>query len=142
MKYALLEQKTNKILGWYADDIHSSIPINCIEVEDETWQEALKINANCYENRKFIFKDFRTEKEIYQATIPTKITMRQCRLYLLSKDLLDDVETLVSTNKAWQIEWEYANEVLRTNQLIPAMQSTLNLTNEQIDTMFLEASKL
>lgn len=76
------------------------------------------------------------------VVIPTSITMRQYRLYLLNQNLLDNVESLVSQNRAWQIEWEYANEVLRTNQLITAMQSSLNLTNEQVDTMFLEASKL
>lgn len=76
------------------------------------------------------------------VVIPTSITMRQCRLYLLNQNLLDDVENIVSQNRAWQIEWEYENEVLRTNQLIVAMQSSLNLTDEQIDTMFLEASKL
>lgn len=76
------------------------------------------------------------------VVIPTSITMRQCRLYLLNQNLLDDVENIVSQNRAWQIEWEYANEVLRTNQLIVAMQSSLNLTDEQVDTMFLEASKL
>lgn len=74
--------------------------------------------------------------------IPTSITMRQTRLYLLSLNLLDEVEAFVSQNQAWKIEWEYANEVLRTNQLITAMQNALNLTNEQVDTMFLEASKL
>lgn len=77
-----------------------------------------------------------------EIVIPTSITMRQCRLYLLNQNLLDDVESIVSQNKAWQIEWEYANEVLRTNQLITAMQSSLNLTDVQVDTMFLEASKL
>lgn len=76
------------------------------------------------------------------VVIPTSITMRQARLYLLNQNLLDNVESLVSQNRAWQIEWEYANEVLRTNQLITAMQSSLNLTNEQVDTMFFEASKL
>lgn len=76
------------------------------------------------------------------VVIPTSITMRQCRLYLLNQNLLDDVENIVSQNRAWQIEWEYANEVLRTNQLITAMQSSLNLTDEQVDSMFLEASKL
>ncbi len=74
--------------------------------------------------------------------IPNSITMRQTRLYLLSLNLLDEVEAFVSQNQAWQIEWEYANEVLRTNQLITAMQNALNLTDEQVDTMFLEASKL
>lgn len=76
------------------------------------------------------------------VVIPTSITMRQCRLYLLNQNLLDDVENIVFQNRAWQIEWEYANEVLITNQLITAMQSSLNLTNEQVDTMFFEASKL
>lgn len=74
--------------------------------------------------------------------IPNSITMRQARLYLLSLELLDDVEILVSQNKAWQIEWEYASEVQRTNQLIPVLQESLWLTNAQVDTMFIEASKL
>lgn len=74
--------------------------------------------------------------------IPSQITMRQTRLYLLSIDLLDEVENIVSQNKAWQIEWEYASEVLRTNQLIQAMQTSLNLTNSEVDDMFSKASKL
>lgn len=74
--------------------------------------------------------------------IPTSITMRQTRLYLLQENLLDKVEELVSGNHAWEIEWEYANEVHRSNQLIVAMQSTLNLSDSEVDTMFLEASKL
>ena len=64
MKYVHLEENTNKILGWCSDDIHSNIPTPNIEVTDEVWQEALKINANCYENGEFIVKDFRTVEEI------------------------------------------------------------------------------
>jgi hypothetical protein len=76
------------------------------------------------------------------VVIPSQITMRQTRLYLLSIDLLDTVENIVSQNKAWQIEWEYASEVQRTNQLIIAMQEELQLTNQQVDEMFIAASKL
>ena len=64
MKYAHSEKNTNKLLGWYSDDIHSDIPTPNIKVTDEVWQEALRINANCYENGKFIVKDFRTAEEI------------------------------------------------------------------------------
>ena len=64
MKYAHLEENTNKLLGWYSNDIHSDIPTPNIEVTDEVWQEALNINANCYENGEFIVKDFRTDVEI------------------------------------------------------------------------------
>lgn len=63
MKYAHLENNTNKLLGWYDDLVHTNIPIPNIEVADEVWQEAININANCYENGKFIDKDFRTEEE-------------------------------------------------------------------------------
>ena len=64
MKYAHLEENTNKLLGWYSDEIHSEIPTPNIEVTDEVWQEALNINANCYENGEFIVKDWRTAEEI------------------------------------------------------------------------------
>lgn len=67
MKYAHIEN--NKILGWYSDDIHSEIPTPNIEVTDEVWQEAININANAYEDGKFIVKDFRTEEEIEQNRI-------------------------------------------------------------------------
>lgn len=74
--------------------------------------------------------------------VPNSITMRQARLYLLSIEKLDDVELLVQGNKAWQIEWEYANEVVRSNQLITALQTALNLSDTDVDNMFIEASKL
>lgn len=69
MKYAHLEKNTNKILGWYSDDIHDIIPTPNIEVTEKVWQEALNINANCYENGKFIVKDFRTEEELEEARV-------------------------------------------------------------------------
>jgi hypothetical protein len=64
VKYAHIENETNKIKGWYDKDIHSEIPTPNIEVSEEVWQEAVNINANCYENGDFIVKDFRTNEEI------------------------------------------------------------------------------
>lgn len=79
MKYYSHIDTNGKILGWYNDEIHctktldennnivldkSKIPTPNIEVTDEVWQEALRINANCYENGKFIAKDWRTPEEI------------------------------------------------------------------------------
>ena len=62
MKYAHIID--TKLLGWYDDSIHEEIPIPNIKVIDEVWQEAININANCYENGRFIIKDFRTDEEI------------------------------------------------------------------------------
>lgn len=52
MKYVNIENGTNKLLGWYDKEIHLEIPTPNIEVTDDVWQEALNINANCYERCK------------------------------------------------------------------------------------------
>lgn len=144
MRYAHINEN-NKILGWYSDDIHTNIPTPNIEVTEKVWQEALNINANCYEKGKFIFRDFRTPEEIEayeKSLIPKTITLRQARLYLLSIGLLDDLENIISQNRAYQIEWEYANQIERELPLVKILGQTLNLNDEQIDNMFMEASKI
>ena len=74
--------------------------------------------------------------------IPEVITMRQARLQLLEVGLLDDVEAIVALDRKSQIEWEYASEVYRQSSLIESVKGALNLTDTQIDNMFVEASKL
>ena len=69
MKYVNIENGTNKLLGWYSDDIHSEIPTPNTAVTEEDWQEAISINANCYEDGEFIVKDFRTPEEIEDIRI-------------------------------------------------------------------------
>ena len=82
------------------------------------------------------------EPEPLPEPIPKVITMRQARLQLLEDGLLDEVELLVSKDRKSQIEWEYANEVYRQSPLIDLVKETISLTDEQIDDMFLSASKL
>lgn len=74
--------------------------------------------------------------------VPTSISMRQGKLHLLSLDLLDSVEAIISTNRSWQIEWEYSSEVLRTSPLIEILKVNLQLTDDQVDDMFIAASNL
>jgi len=78
-----------------------------------------------------------------KALVPASVTMRQARLALLAADLLDDVDVMIqSIGRAAAITWEFATEVQRTNELIAAVQEAKGLTEEQIDDMFIEASKL
>ena len=74
--------------------------------------------------------------------IPSSITPRQARLKLLELSLLDELEAVITTNRAWQIEWEYATEVKRDSLLIDAIATQADLTSEQIDSLFVEAAKL
>ena len=74
--------------------------------------------------------------------VPQVITIRQARLQLLEVGLLDDVEALVALDRKSQIEWEYASEVYKQSPLIESIKETMNLTDKQIDDMFIAASKL
>lgn len=71
----------------------------------------------------------------------TQISMRQCRLELLNRGLLDDVDTMLQqASREVQIEWEYASTVDRKSALVNEMAAVLGLTAEQVDAMFLSAS--
>lgn len=101
MKYAHLEKNTNKILGWYSDDIHDNIPTPNIEVNDEQWQEAININANCYENGKFIAKDFRTAEEIQEQEQAQFRTERN--LLLIEVDIeINKLDDLNKDSSSWR----------------------------------------
>ncbi|MGE4510648.1 MAG: hypothetical protein AB7D43_06075 [Sulfurimonadaceae bacterium] len=69
MKYAHIQPEDGKIIAWYDDTIHTTIPTQSVKVSDEIWQEAVCANANCYENEKFIVKDFRTQQELLSDTV-------------------------------------------------------------------------
>ena len=102
MKYAHLEKDTNKLLGWYDDSIHSDIPTPNIEVSDEVWQEAININANCYEKGKFIVKDFRTAEEIRKEEINTQIS--EAKAYLSSTDFYMTVDKYSELDEVRKVE--------------------------------------
>lgn len=80
--------------------------------------------------------------EYEKSLIPKTITLRQARLYLLSIDLLDDLENIISQNRAYQIEWEYANQIERESPLVTILAQALELDDVAIDNMFIEASKI
>ena len=74
--------------------------------------------------------------------VPQQVTMRQARLELLSRDLLDDVDAVIAVaGRAAQIEWEYASTVDRDNFVIAVVQQQQGMTDEQIDDLFREAAK-
>lgn len=115
MKYAHIID--TKLQGWYDDSIHSKIPTPNIEVSEEIWQEAININANCYENGKFIVKDFRTDEEIRKEEINTQIA--EAKAYLSSTDFYMTVDKYVELDEARKVELTTkraeAREFIRAN---------------------------
>ena len=87
----------------------------------------------------------KTEDEIVEyrkSQVPQSITPLQAKLQLLSLGLLDDVEALVTGDRIAQLYWEYASVVERDNAVLLLMANSIGLTSEQVDEMFIEASKL
>ena len=70
------------------------------------------------------------------------ITPLQAKMQLDKIGLLDDVEAMVASNRQTQLYWEYALEIRRDHPTLQAMASALGLSDEQLDEMFMEASKI
>lgn len=70
------------------------------------------------------------------------LSPRQARLILLQYGLLDEVEALLATDKAMQIWWEYSLDYKRDNPILIDMATQLELTDKQLDDMFIQGSNL
>jgi hypothetical protein len=76
------------------------------------------------------------------------VTLWQARTVLRAHNLFDAVDTYVEAHKVdipqlYEV-WNYGNAVSRTSPLIAAIGALpqFNLTDEQIDAMFMEAASL
>jgi len=79
--------------------------------------------------------------------IPKVVTMRQARLALLQAGLLSNIQAAIDSlaspaKEAAQIEWEYSQEVHRDKALVQMLAPVLNLSNAELDNLFLNASTL
>jgi hypothetical protein len=80
-------------------------------------------------------------------TVPQQVTMRQARLALLDAGLLQTVNDTIAamTGEAGdsaRIEWEFSSTVERNRALVQSLGPALGLTDEQLDNLFIAASKL
>lgn len=80
-------------------------------------------------------------------TVPKSVTMRQARLALLGAEKLAAVDAAIASlpipqKEAAQIEWEYASEIQRGSALIAQLAPALDLTETQMDDLFIAASGL
>lgn len=78
---------------------------------------------------------------------PQSVTMRQARLALLQAGKLSAVNAAISTmsgvqGEAARIEWEFSNEVQRSQPLVAALAPVLDMDSSQLDQLFIAASKL
>lgn len=115
---------------------------------DEWTQKVEQDKLATLENGVYIIKyrivdKTETEKAEYRKSqIPSSITPLQAKLQLLEMELLDEVDTLVANDRKVKLYWEYALVIERNNEVLLSMAEMLNLSPEELDDMFIKASKL
>lgn len=102
MKYYAHIDHNNRLLGYYTDDIHDTIPTPNVQLTYDQWQSCLDINANKISDEGVgEVVDFSTDEEKAQG-------IRASRDFILS----EDVDPVVSNPLRWagltaakQAEW-------------------------------------
>jgi hypothetical protein len=95
-KYAHVDEN-NKLLGWYDNEIHSSIPEPKILVTDEQWQISIQNNHNHCDNDG-VTKYANTEPTSEQKIIEAKIYLTETDWYVIrqadsGKEMPSDIKT-------------------------------------------------
>ena len=96
-----------------------------------------------YENNNWIAYDVYPDiEEIVE--VPQTLTPRQIRMQLTNSGLRQQVEDIVANSNDYALKdwWEYSLDYKRDNPILIDMATQLELTDEQIDDMFIQASKL
>lgn len=73
--------------------------------------------------------------------IPNSVTKLQAKLQLLEIGLLDEVEILIEQDRKAKLYWTDSQNFLRTDEILINAANALGLNNEELDNLFLEASK-
>jgi hypothetical protein len=82
----------------------------------------------------------------YQQSVPESVSARQIRLWLINNGIqLTQVENAINsiedpiTRETIKVEWEYAPYVERNHPMLAPLAQALGLTENQVDTAFIEA---
>lgn len=125
------------------------IPANATTVKPPDFKEGFDIKFNIAENKfEYVekiptFEEEKIEEQIVdENSVPTKISRLQAKLQLLEIGLLDEVEDLVAQDRKVQLYWKEADNFYRTDSILLSMATAIGLTDEQLDELFIEASKL
>jgi len=135
------EQKLIEIdnSGWYFDEMLVEWDTRV----DGDLPEDIELGKMVREGNQLIKQaEFLTEHAAFVRSqlVPGKITKRQARLALLEAGLLSTVDSFVATQSAEvHIYWNDSQEIYRQHPLILSLSAELNLSESQVDDLFISA---
>lgn len=154
--YDILPSTYNNISNFFALDIQS--------LNDLGWSGNIGVKFYEYipdpipENTNIVSTSYTIDhesKKVYGSHVtepiapPQTITATQVRLWLVDNNIdLDSITSAINSisdpilRQKTLVQWEYAPYIERNHPLIETIGQMLNLTPQQIDEAFLQASKL
>lgn len=81
------------------------------------------------------------------SVVPEQVTMRQARLALLEAGKLTAVNNAIAAlpgaaGDEARVEWEFSSAVERHRPLVAALAGALNLSDSQLDALFVRAAEM
>lgn len=82
-----------------------------------------------------------------KPVVPQEVSMRQARLALLGRGVLNQVDAAIDSlpspdSEAARIEWDYSSVVARNSPLVTMMGAALGLDDDALDELFITAAAL
>ena len=95
-------------------------------------------------------EEIANNKEQERANLIAKsstVSMRQARIALHRNGYLVQIDSIIDSMEEPEktearIEWDYSTEVHKNSPLVEAISSALGLTKDELDDLFIEASKV
>lgn len=134
--------------GFYDITIHTTMPEDVVEITTEQYKELLSGQSD---GKLITYGDdgfpLLSDRPPIPLQIPQKVTMRQARLALHNTGKLTAVEAAINAlpeppRSATRIEWDYSSEVHRGKEFVAMMGQALNLSNGELDDLFILAATL
>jgi len=113
---------------------------DAIEQVDDAWVQQWTVRAATPEEQAAI-------DEGDKVHVPQEVSMRQARLALLARGVLDQVDAAIESlpspdREAARIEWDYSSVVARNSPLVVMMGAALGLDDAALDELFITAARL
>lgn len=125
--------------GWYFDETRVEWDTRI----DGDLPEDIELGKMVREGNQLIRQaEFLPEHAAFMRSqlVPIGVTKRQARLALLEAGLLSTVDSFVATQSAEvQIYWNDSQEIYRRHPLILSLSAELNLSESQVDDLFISA---
>jgi hypothetical protein len=141
----IIDKKTGKVLFAAADDyqvLANEMAVNEVLTDNFVTPFFNKVSRTFYEGATL-----QEIAEVKKESVPQEVQLWRIRTILKKMRYEDSIETVLNnleepTKTAALCIWNYGSTVERNSQTVAMLKTALQLTDEQVDEMFIEANNI